>query len=173
MRVRLVMSPVESDLLPIYERILSIQQERARGRVFRALLAHAGASNVLPDWFLAYPQKSFPSQRGQTVRLRIDPNDMATQWLAGRIDHLSGVDQVLEIKKVLKGLCLSRNDPLPIAQTPPILIKGDDLKMPADSPKTSLAVAGVPGNEVESCALDAAEAKKASQLQNSHIFFLD
>lgn len=169
MRVRLVMSPVESDLLPVYERILSIQQERARGRVFRALLAHAGASSVLPDWFLAYPHKSFPSQRGQTVRLRIDPKDMATQWLVGRIAHLGGVEQVLEIKKVLKGLCLGGDKTIVVAPATQLPIETGS----KESAGTSLAVAAPSGDDGGSKSAEDGMAKaiKDSRLKESCGYF--
>jgi len=105
------MSPIDLDMLPIYERMLSIEQERARGRAFRSLIAHAGVSKDLPSWFAAYPRTPFASQRGRTVRFRIDPKDMSLQWVLPQLEGLTPARQAIEIKRVLRNLCVAPSSP--------------------------------------------------------------
>lgn len=128
MRLKFTMSRFESGMLPIYERILAIPNERARARYIRSLLiaitVHPQQS--LPDWFSELPRKPFSSQRAVSIRMFIDEDEPVLRSLVKELEVLEHAERVCRIKEMLLGICTVTSPTTPAMAT--TAVKSDQSK---------------------------------------------
>ena len=106
MKIKLVMSPVETELLAIYERLNALNEERLRARYVRSLLTALIASPSLPDWFNAITRRAFESHRSKSIRLSLDHRDPALSPLLTELEPLNHAQRVIQIKRLLRMACV-------------------------------------------------------------------
>lgn len=109
MKLKFNMHPLDEGLLPIYERILSMQGERARARYLRSLLMALCSSHFreLPDWFYSLPQQPFQSSRQVSFRMVLDDDEPILHSLIREMEPMSHGERVLHLKRLLLSACKS------------------------------------------------------------------
>ena len=145
MIIRFTMFPLETALLPIYERLIACQ-ERAAARALRALLYLDGAT-ALPPWFEQMPRKPFPGTRGKTIRLSIpSPSDEpALAYFYQRLEPLSNAERINTLKSSLHQMLTppsSAMSPGLPALLPEPTVSVAPIQVPVDTPDVPESATG-------------------------------